>query len=111
MEKERCFMIIKRGSFSSRLTVEFGPPPANAKEILARMERGRRNSQWLQTHWPDLLPQAIGKFVAVAGEEAFIANSAEEAWAWAARAHPEDDSATVRYVNPNRGPKIYENRG
>jgi hypothetical protein len=104
-------MIIQRGSFPSKLTVEFGPPPADPAPILARMERSRRNSQWLQAHWSDLLPQAIGKYVAVAGQEAFIADSPEEAWAWAAQAHPEDDAASVRYVNPHKGPKIYANRG
>jgi hypothetical protein len=81
MGEERGFMIILRGSFPSRLKVDFGPPPANANEILARMERARRNSQWLQAHWADLLPRALGKYVAVAGEEAFIADSPEEGWA------------------------------
>jgi len=35
----------------------------------AQDERGRRNSEWLQSHWADLLPQARGKFVAVAGRK------------------------------------------
>src|SRR5947209_3503019 len=100
-------MIIQQGSISSTLTVDFGPPPTNAAEVLARMERARRNSQWLQAHWAELLPQAVGKFVAVAGEEAFIAQSPEEAWAWASRTHPEDDTATVQYVSSQQGAKIY----
>jgi hypothetical protein len=103
-------MIIQHGSMPSELTVEFGPPPADAAPVLARMDRARRNSQWLQAHWAELLPRAEGQFVAVAGTEAFIAASAAEAWAWARRAHPEDDTATVRYVNPQRGPKIYAHR-
>jgi hypothetical protein len=104
-------MIIQRGSFPSNLTVEFVPPPADPAPIIARMERSRRNSQWLQAHWSDLLPQAIGKYVAVAGQEAFIADSPEEAWAWAKRIHPEDDGALVEQVNPPCGAKIYANRG
>jgi hypothetical protein len=102
-------MIIQRGSQPPQVTVEFGPPPADPSAVLARAERSRRNSEWLQAHWGDLLPQAVGKYVAVAGAEAFIADTPEEAWAWADRTHPEDDSATVRYVNPHRGPKIYAN--
>jgi hypothetical protein len=104
-------MIIQKGSHPPKMTVEFGPPPADPTALLARQERSRRNSQWLQAHWADLLSLAMGKHVAVAGEEAFIADSAEEAWAMARRAHPEDDSATIHYVNPHRGPKIYAHRG
>jgi hypothetical protein len=95
-----------------QLTVEFGSPPtrAEAEAIRARQERARRNSQWLQTHWGHLLPHAFGKFVAVAGEEAFIADTPQQAWAWAAEKHPQDDTATVQYVNPRQGPKVYANR-
>jgi hypothetical protein len=103
-------MIVRKGGRLEGLTVEFGPPPADAREVLARMDRARRNSQWLQAHWGDLLPQALGKYVAVVGEEGFIAGSPEEAWAWARRAHPEDNTATVQYVSPHQGPKIYANR-
>jgi hypothetical protein len=94
------------------LTVTFGSPPtgAAAEAIRAREERSRRNSQWLQAHWGQLLPQARGKFVAVAGEEAFIADTAQRSWAWAQAKHPEDDTATVQYVDPRPGPKIYANR-
>ena len=65
----------------------------------------------VQTHWDQLLPEALGKFVAVAGEEGFIAECPAQAWAWVRENHPEDDSATVQYVNPHRGPKIYANCG
>src|SRR5262249_28818675 len=103
-------MIIQRDSRPSELTITFGPPPGDAGAVAARMERARRNSQWLQAHWADLLPRAQGQFLAVAGEEAFIASSAEEAWAWARGTHPEDDAATVQYVNSQPGPKIYAHR-
>jgi hypothetical protein len=104
-------MIIAQGPGLPKLKVEFGSPPADPTAINARLERARRNSQWLQAHWADLLPQALGKHLAVAGEEAFIADTPQEAWAMAKQAHPEDDSATIMYVNPHRGPKIYANRG
>jgi len=75
-------------------------------------ERFRRNRDWLQTHWTHLLPQARGKFVAVAGQESFLADTPDEAWAWVAHAHPEDDGAFVRYVRVEQGPRIYyANRG
>jgi hypothetical protein len=72
-----------------------------------QIERGRRNMDWLAAHWADLLPQARGRFVAVAGQQAQIADSAEEAWAWTRAAHPEDDGALVQYVRLEVGPRIY----
>ena len=106
-------MIIRKpASALPRLTVEFGASPtrAEAEAIRARQERARRNSEWLQTHWGLLLPHAVGKFVAVAGEEAFIADTPQQAWAWAAEKHPQDDTATVQYINPRQGSKVYANR-
>jgi hypothetical protein len=96
-----------------QMAVEFqGPPPEiEAEATRARQERARKNSQWLQTHWDQLLPQALGKFVAVAGEEAFIADTPQQAWASAAQKHPQDDTVIVQYVNPRPGLKVYAHRG
>jgi hypothetical protein len=73
-------------------------------------DRAKRNSDWLQGHWADLLPRARGKFVAVAGQEAFIADTYEEAWALAGSAHPEDDGALCQFVFPHEGPRNYAYR-
>jgi hypothetical protein len=73
----------------------------------AQNERAKRNSDWLQSHWSSLLPRASGKFVAVSGQEAFIADTAEEAWRMARIAHPEDDGAISQYVFAEKGPRIY----
>ena len=62
--------------------------PVEVARCKAQDERGKRSSDWLQAHWADLLPQARGKFVAVAGQEAFIADTHEEAWAMARKAPP-----------------------
>ncbi len=71
------------GNSLPKLAVEFPGPPTEveAEATRARQERARKNSQWLQTHWDQLLPQSLGKFVAVAGEEAFIADTPQQAWA------------------------------
>ena len=73
----------------------------------AQDERHRRNSEWLQAHWADVLPQARGRFLAIAGQEPFIADTPAEAWAWVETAHPEDTGAIVRYIRPEAGPRIY----
>lgn len=84
--------------------------PVKAAAIHARIERGKRNLKWLGEHWADLLPQARGKFVAVAAQQGHVAESSDEAWAWAKAVHPEDDGAIVQYVRLETGPRIYANR-
>ncbi len=81
--------------------------PVEIARSRAQHERAKRNSDWLQEHWAYVLPQARGKFLAVAGQESFIAETGKEAWAWADAAHPEDDGALVQYVRSERGPRIY----
>ena len=74
-------------------------------------ERAKRNRDWLQAHWPDLLPQALGRFLAVAGQEAFVADTPEEALALAETAHPEDTGVIFQYVIAEPGARIYAHRG
>lgn len=83
---------------------------ANVERLRAQLERGRRNSEWLASHWHELLPGARGRFVAVAGQEAFVADTSDEAWTRAKAAHPDDDGAFVQYVFPTPGPRVYANR-
>jgi hypothetical protein len=85
--------------------------PSRIARAQARRERARRNSDWLQAHWPEIAPLARGRFLAVAGQEAFIADTPDEAWEMAMAAHPNDDVAQLQYVRPERGPRIYANRG
>jgi len=89
------------------ITFEESTDPVEIARFRAQMERGKKNDDWLQAHWGDVLPQARGKFLAVAAQEAFIANTPEEAWAWAARIHPEDDGAMVHYIPAKVGIRIY----
>jgi hypothetical protein len=111
-QQVRCKMIIVKGSELTRLTVEFGskPEPAETERRRSQMERAQRNGAWLQSHWAELLPHARGKFVAVAGEEGFIADTAEQAWEWTRQAHPEDDGCMVQFVPIDTNPRIYANR-
>src|SRR5262245_43105440 len=94
-----------------KLTLETNDDPAWSARIHAQHERGRRNGEWLAAHWADLLPGACGRFVAVAGQEAFVADTAAEAWEWAKSTHPEDDGAIVQYVRRDTTPRLYANYG
>jgi hypothetical protein len=93
-----------------RLILEEVDDPAAAARCRAHLEAFRRNSEWLESHWPNLLPQARGKHLAVAAQDAFIADSPEEAWAWVESKHPEDIGSFVRYVIPEKGPRFYARR-
>jgi hypothetical protein len=92
---------------AGRVTIEAVDDPREIDRFRAQGERARRNSRWLETHWAEVLPRARGKFLAVAGQEAFIAGSSAEALALASAAHPEDDGLFVQYVRPERGPRLY----
>ena len=94
-----------------KLVVEEVTDPDEIARIHAQHAQAQRNGDWLESHWNDVLPQAFGKFIAIAGQEAFIADSPKEAWAWARAAHPEDRGALVEYVLPPGGPRFYANRG
>jgi hypothetical protein len=85
--------------------------PIEVARHKSRRERRRRNLDWLASHWAELLPWARGKFVAIAGQEAFVADTSTEAWAWAKNRHPEDDAPYVQYVIATPGPRFYANRG
>ncbi|MBX9628601.1 MAG: hypothetical protein K2X82_32690 [Gemmataceae bacterium] len=57
------------------------------------------------------MPRARSGFVAVAGQEGFVADTPEEASAWARRTHPDDDAAPVRSVRVGRGSRSDAVRG
>ena len=59
--RKGAIMIIQKASVPAGLTVEFSASPADAQKVLARLERARRNSRWLQAHWADRLPRAAGR--------------------------------------------------
>lgn len=92
------------------LVLEEVTDPVEIARIRAALEQAKLNADWLETHWDDLLPAAFGKFIAVAGQKAFIADSPEAARRWADEFHPEDRGALVEYVLPPGGPRYYANR-
>jgi hypothetical protein len=94
-----------------KFVIEEVNDPDEIARFRAQDERARRNETWLQSHWPELLPRVRGRFIAVAGQEAFIADSEEEAWAKAIAAHPEDDGVIAQYVRSERGPRLYAHQG
>jgi hypothetical protein len=95
----------------SKITIDEVTDPAEIARAQAQHERHRRNVDWLESHWDGLLPQARGRFVAIANQQASIADTAQEAWAWIKSHHADDNGAFVHYVPRHTGPRIYANRG
>lgn len=102
--------MIRQSTTEPQLTIEEVTDPAEMARCRDQDERAKRNSDWLRANWSALLPQARDRFLAVAGQEAFIADSAGEAWRMARSAHPEDHGVISQYVFPGRGPRIYAHR-
>jgi len=102
--------IVEQAIQQPQFTIEEVTDPAAVARFQAAMAQFERNSNWLQAHWEELLPQALGKFVAVAGAQAFLAETPAEAWTWTKTAHPQDQGAFVEYVRPEKGPRWYGNR-
>lgn len=100
---------IGSGSEFAPLRIEEVTDPIEIEQHRIHVEAFRLNSEWLEKNWHTLLPQARGRFVAVAGQEGHVAETAEEAIAWAAQAHPEDISPLVQFVLKELGPRIYAN--
>ena len=90
-------------------TIEEVSEPSQIARSQARDHCHRRNSEWLQAHWADVLPHARGMFLAVAGQESFIAKTATQARAWVEATHPDDTGAFVHYIRSETGPRIYAN--
>jgi hypothetical protein len=91
----------------ARLKVTFEElSPEEAARFRARQERFRRNTAWLQAHAAEVYGHR-GKYVCVAGQQAFVADTAEEAVAQARAAHPEDDGYFVHFVPKERAARIY----
>src|SRR5687767_14963355 len=78
---------------------------------LARFRSGQAcfeaNRDWLESHWEELLPRAAGRFIAIAGRQAFVADSISAAWKWVEENHPDDEGAFVRFVRSQQAPRFY----
>ena len=85
--------------------------PEEIAKIKARRERFRKNSDWLQAHLPQVYAQHRGKFICVAGQELFVADTAPDAVATARKAHPEDDGPLLRYIPREKMERVYAGTG
>ena len=102
---------MEMNSEQPNIIIEEVSDPLDIARHLEQESQFARNLDWVKSHWDDLAPRAVGKFVAVAGQEAFIADTALGARQWVNSAHPEDRGAWVYFMRPGAGPRSYANRG
>ena len=84
--------------------------PQQLAEARARRARFDRNEAWLQTHVAEIYRCHRGKYVCIAGEELFVADTPDTADASGKSAHPEDDGRFVRYIPKEKLPRVYANQ-
>src|SRR5947208_14727245 len=94
-----------RESIHLKTMVEVTDPEELAR-ARAQRERFDRNAAWLQAHASEVYSHR-GKFICVAGEALFVADSAPEALAMGKAAHPDDDGSFVQYVPLEKLARIY----
>ena len=96
---------------SSPLVMTEVDDPAEIAKIKVQRERFRRNSDWLQAHVPEVYARYRGKFICVAGQELFTAETAPTAVATARKSHPEDDGLLLRYIPREKLERVYADTG
>ena len=69
--------------------------------------RADRNAAWLQKHAAEVYPRHRGKFICVAGEELFVADTPREVLALARATHPDDDAFLLHYIPLEKVARIY----
>ena len=82
--------------------------PVEVARCKAQDERARRNSDWLQSHWADLLPQR--EHVRRRGRSGGVHRGhSRRGLGHGTGGSPRDDGALSQYVFPGQGPRIYQN--
>lgn len=76
---------------------------AKAKEL---HDKFGRNLAWLSAHAAEVFSHR-GKYVCIAGQELFVADTFEKVAAWARATHPEDNGRFIKYIPHSRAPRIY----
>jgi hypothetical protein len=94
----------------SPIVMEEVTDPAELAAARARRAQFDRNAAWLQAHAAEVYPYHRGKFICIAGQELFVADTPGEAFAAATAAHPEDQGCFVHYIPKEKIPRIYAHR-
>jgi hypothetical protein len=87
-------------------TIEIVTDPGELARANEQDQRYQRNRAWLEAHAGEVFNRYRGRCICIAGEELFFADTAGEAWALGAAAHPDDTGMFVRYIPLEKLPQI-----
>ena len=90
---------IKNGEIIRCVVVRTRQPTLRPDGSYVRFDR---NAAWLRAHAAEVYPKYRGKCICIAGEELFVADTPEEAFALAKAAHPDDDGRLPRVWHGRR---------
>jgi hypothetical protein len=102
--------VIKSSLPITPVIVEEVTDPVDIARYRERTERYDRNLAWLKAHAHEVYSQNRGRYICIAGQELFVADSVKAVKALAEAAHPEDDGRYIRYISREKLPRIYANQ-
>lgn len=81
--------------------------PGELNKARRQRERFDRNAAWLQAHISEVYAKHRGRYICIAGEELFVADTAKEVIALATAAHPDDDGWLTRFIPKEKVARVY----
>ena len=93
----------------SAIVMEEVTDPGELNKARVQDERFERNFAWFQAHAKEIFAQNRGKYIGIAGQRLFIADTPDEIFAETKRAYPEDDGRFIHYIPKEKLARIYAN--
>lgn len=87
--------------------IEVEYTPEELADFRAQREQYDLNWKWFQARIVEMGRSIFGKYVCVANQEAFVADTVREAIDLATAAHPDDRGRFVHWFPLHRLPRIY----
>jgi hypothetical protein len=104
---ENAMIIAKQ---NPTIVMDIVTDPGEVARARARRELFDRNLDWFQAHALEIGDSCRGKFICIAGQQLFAAETAEEVLSLATAAHPEDEGRFIHYIPRERLVRIYANQ-
>lgn len=95
--------------FRPHITLEEVTETEDLAQAQQQHERFGRNFAWFQAHASEIYANYRGKCICIAGEELFVAETPEKAFALGTAAHPDNDGSFVHYIPIEKMTRIYAN--
>lgn len=102
--------MIRHADQTSQLEMFEVNDPVELAAASIRREHFDRNNAWLQAHIEQVCTvDRRGKFLCIAGEEAFVGDTVDDVVKRATAAHPDDLGWFTGYIPREKVPRVYAN--